>query len=179
MTWRTAGTTVGGMSALAAALLWTVKTTSILAVGYQPPVVFEAAPALFGLTVVSLASQYEAALTRVARALGVLATAAGVLATWSELTGEVWGLALIVAMTGVLVGLILIGMAARSMTGPLGTAGRWALALGLGTVPAVTVGGLLAVINERLLEVPLLLIACLWARLGIVMLRVDSRGAGT
>ncbi len=160
------------MSALAAALLWAIKTVSILVAGYQPPVVFEAAPALFGLTVVSLAFSYQARLTRVAQVLGVLATVAGVLAAWSELTGEVWGVALVTAMTGVLVGLILIGLAARSDTRPLGTAGRWALIIGLGTIPGVLVGGLLAMINERLLEVPLLLIACMWARLGSLMLRM-------
>lgn len=66
-------------------------------------------------------------------------------------------------------GLILLGLAARDaqLPPPL----RWLpLALGVATPPAVTVvGGLLAAVNERLLEIPLLALALGWVVLGTVV----------
>ena len=92
----------------------------------------------------------------------------------SELAGDVWGPILAGAMASVVVGLIVIGVDTRRAPTPVGTAGKLALAIGLATIPAVLLGGLLAMINERLLEVPILLLACMWGWLGSVMLRADA-----
>ena len=162
---------VGGWAALAAALLWGVKAASILLTGYQPPVVFEAAPPLFGLAVFSLALGSATRRRRTAQVLGLVACVAGLVALASELAGEVWGPAIAGAMVAALAGLVLIGLDTRRASGRAGTAGKLALAIGLGTMPAVLLGGLLATIDERLLEVPLLFLACLWGWLGTLLLR--------
>jgi hypothetical protein len=69
---RTAWRAIGGLTALVGALLWGVKSATILLIGYQPPLVFEAAPALFALTVASLASGHTARLAKAALALGAV-----------------------------------------------------------------------------------------------------------
>jgi hypothetical protein len=73
-------------------------------------------------------------------------------------------------MVGVILGLTMIGLATRREPGAVGAAGTVALALGLATIPAVAIGGLLSMIGERLLELPLLVLACMWAWLGSLML---------
>ena len=172
---RTLWWRAGGVSALAGAFLWGVKSASILLTGYQPPVIFEAGPALFAFAVASLASRHPAGLARAALALGGSACLAGVAAFGSELTGETWDAALAAAMVGVILGLILVGLAIRGESGTVGAAGSVALALGLGTLPALAVGGMLSQVDERLLELPVLALACLWAWLGRLMLRLRDR----
>lgn len=173
MTGRAAAWATGGISALAAGLLWSVKSLSILLVGYQPPLVLELAVPLFGLTVVLLARRGPSlALMRAARVLGGLACAAGLVTVGSELVGASWGdPAIATAMVAVIVGLIMIGVASRSAPKGAGATGKSAFVLGLATVPAILVGGLLAMLNERLLEVPILILACMWVWLGGLMLR--------
>jgi len=155
-------------------VLWVVKSTSILVTGYQPPVVLEVAVPLFGVGLVVLASggSPDPRLT-VARALGSLSVLAGLVALASELAGELWGWSLATASVAFLVGLLLTGAALRGSTTRDGVRGRVALTLALVTVPALLAGGALAEIDERLLELPLLTVACLWIWLGVLMLRSD------
>jgi hypothetical protein len=178
MTGHRAAWAAGGLSALAAALLWAVKSLSILLVGYQPPLVFELAVPLFGLTVVLLAQRGPpSALMRAARVVGGAACAAGLVTVGSELVGASWGgPAIATAMVAVIVGLIMIGVASRGAPKGAGAKEKLAFVIGLTTVPGILVGGFLAMLNERLLEVPILILACMWAWLGGLMLhtRLES-----
>lgn len=165
----------GGLSALVGASLWAVKSATILLTGYQPPLSFEAAPALFAFTVASMASVHATRLSRAALVTGGFACIAGIVAVGRELTGDSSDAALTLAMLGVILGLTMVGEATRRESGSPGRAGRLAFALGLATIPALAVGGLLSAINERLLEVPLFVLACTWSWLGSLMLRLGVR----
>jgi len=165
---------MGGLAALAGALLWAGKSVGILVSGYQPPVVLELALTLFALTVLALASGCTAKLGRAGQALGAFACLAGVVAVTTELTGEAWRPAPATSMVGAILGLTMVGLAFRRQPGTAGTAGNLALALGLSTIPALLVGGLLSMFGERLLEVSLLALAGTWACLGTVMLRAQD-----
>ena len=167
---RSAVLVSGGLAAVAGGALWGVKSLNILLTGDQPPLVFELAPLLFGLAVTALAAvdRRHASRARWALALGCVAVVAGSAAALSDLAGELWGPAIAVAMIAVLVGLILLGSASRS---PIGSVEWVALAIGLVTVPALLVGGALSLIDERLLEVPLVLLAGMWIWLGGLMIR--------
>ena len=159
------------IAALVAGALWVVKSASILLSGYQPPLVFDVAVPLFGLALVALASAGPHDWRhRVAQALGGVAVVAGCTALASELAGEVWHVALAVGAVAQIVGLVLAGLADHRAPGGFGAAGRTALLIGLATIPATAVGGLLELVDERLLEVSTLFLACLWVWLGSRML---------
>ncbi len=166
----------GGLSAVAAGALWGVKSLNILLTGDQPPLIFELAPPLFGLAVAALAfDRRHESRARRALVLGCVAVVAGSAAVLSDLAGALWGPAIALAMIAVLVGLILLGSA--SGRSPIGSVEWVALAIGLVTVPALLVGGALSLIDERLLEVPLVLLAGMWIWLGGLMLRPADRPA--
>lgn len=165
----------GGVSALVGASLWAVKSATIMLAGYQPPLLLEAAPALFALTVVAVASDHATRLARAALAAGGVACLAGIVALIQQLTGGSSDAALTLAMIGVVLGLTVVGRATLNESGSFGAAGRLAFALGLATVPTLAAGGLLSTFDERLLEVPLLVLACAWAWLGSLILRLGVR----
>ena len=152
---------LGGVAALLGGAAWTVKGGVILAGGDQPPLLFEAAPGLFGLGLLSVARSTMRPSRRRSAALGLaaVAVAAGVLALVSDLVGELWGAALAVSSVALLAGLLTL---ARN--------GRWpaALAWGIGAamVPSLVVGGALAEIDERLLEIPLVGLGITWVVVG-------------
>jgi hypothetical protein len=154
-----------------AGALWVVKSASILLSGYQPPLVFEVPVPLFGVALVALAAIGRHDWRhRVAQALGGVSVVTGCAALASELAGEVWHVALAVAAVAQIVGLVLAGLADRRAPGALGAVGRMALFIGLATIPATAVGGLLELVDERLLEVSTLFLGCLWVWLGFRML---------
>jgi hypothetical protein len=99
-----------------------------------------------------------------------VAVVAGCTALASELAGEVWHVALAVGAVAQIVGLVLAGLADRRAPGALGAAGRTALLIGLVTIPATAAGGLLELVDERLLEVSTLFLGCLWVWLGSRMI---------
>jgi hypothetical protein len=146
-----------------------VKSASILLTGYQPPVLIEVGVPLFGLTVVALGSTAPRDVRGIAaRLLGAVAVSAGVLAVVLEAVGGPWDPALAIAMVAVLVGSVTVGRRTPPLVAtPYGVA----LLLGLLTVPALFVGGLLGLVHERLLELPLLLLAGAWGWLGVLMVR--------
>jgi len=51
---------LGGMAAFLGGLAWTLKGVVMLAGGDQPPLLFEAAPTLFGLGLMSVANSHDA-----------------------------------------------------------------------------------------------------------------------
>jgi hypothetical protein len=173
---------VGAVAAVAGGLLWAVKSLAILATGIQPAGLFEAAPAVFGvaITALALSGGRRHRHMRVALLLAAVATVAGLVAIVSEIAGELFGLAIAIAMVAVITDLILIGTA--SEPAPRARRARdpstIALVIGVATIPLIVLGGLLSPINERLLEGPLLVLSLMWIALGLAMLPPDHRVTG-
>jgi hypothetical protein len=159
-------TRLGGVAAFLGGLAWAVKGIVILAGGDQPPVLFDVAPALFGVGLMSVAFGELPDGRRRSLALGLsaAATLAGLAALVSDLVGEVAGPALAVSSVALLLGLLTLGRNG-SWPAPL------AWCIGLAMVPALVVGGALSAIDERLLELPLVCLGLGWMAVGWAMPR--------
>jgi len=145
--------------------MWIIKGVSILLTGDQPPIVFEAAMPLLAVGVVGLGA-------RLGGPLGVAGAVVACVAAASAVVGLSTELAPFIAVAGFgpFLGLILVGSAAlqaRLFPSPWNAL---PLALGLGGPLLVLAGGGLALLNERLLEVPIVIIGLAWVILGYSML---------
>ncbi len=163
---------IGGLAAMVGGLMWIVKGGSILITGQQPPVVFEAALPMFAVGLVGLHARL--------RGHGGPLGKAGVLVTYAALAAA--ALVLVaplppfyaVAGFGPFLGLVLMGSAtlqARIFPPP------WSalpLAMGLGGPLLILAGGGLALMNERLLEIPIVLVGLAWMLLGYSVLVVSG-----
>lgn len=163
---------IGGLAATVGGLLWVVKGGSILLTGQQPPVIFEAALPLFALGLLGLHARLEGRGGLLGKggvlvAYVALAAAALVLATPSSPLTAVAGF-------GPFLGLVLLGSATlqvRIFSPP------WSalpLAMGLGGPLLILAGGGLALMNERLLEIPIVLVGLAWMLLGYSVLVVEG-----
>jgi hypothetical protein len=163
-------TRFGGAAALIGGVAWLVKGLVIVVGADQPPLLFEVAPMLFGMGLVSVAHSTMPPSRRRAAVFGLagVATCAGMVALVTELVGEVAGAALAISSLTLLVGLLTVG---RVRPWP----GRLAWWIGVAMVPALIVGGLLAEIDERLLELPLICLALAWMVAGWALLRARPR----
>ena len=163
---------MGGLAAMVGGLMWVVKGGAILLTGQQPPVVFEAALPLFAFGLLGLHARLDGR--------GGPLGKAGVLIAYAALAS-----AAIVLMTplapfyavagfGPFLGLVLLGSAtlqARIFPSP------WSalpLAMGLGGPLLILAGGGLALISERLLEIPIVLVGFAWVLLGYSVLAVKG-----
>ena len=163
---------LGGLAAMVGGSMWVVKGGAILLTGKQPPVVFEAALPLFALGLLGLHARLDGR--------GGPLGKAGVLIAYAALAS-----AAIVLMTplapfyavagfGPFLGLVLLGSAtlqARIFPSP------WSalpLAMGLGGPLLILAGGGLALISERLLEIPIVLVGFAWVLLGYSVLAVKG-----
>jgi hypothetical protein len=163
---------IGGLAAMVGGLLWVVKGGSILLTGWQPPVIFEAALPLFALGLLGLHARLEGR--------GGLLGKAGILVAYVALAAAALVLAaplpplIAVAGFGPFLGLVLLGSAtlqARIFSPP------WSalpLAMGLGGPLLILAGGGLALMNERLLEIPIVLVGLAWMLLGYSVLAVEG-----
>jgi hypothetical protein len=161
---------LASVAAAIGGLAWAVKAAAILTMGDQPPLVFEAAPLFFGvsLTALALTSDLLGGRRTTAIALGLLTVIAGVVAGVTEAVGQVWGPAIAASSLALIAGLLLLG---RSSSVPH-TFAWW---IGVSTLPALVVGGLLSAINERLLEVSILTLGLMWLWLGGILLAKRAR----
>src|SRR5215216_5424100 len=145
-------------------LLWVVKGGSILITGQQPPVIFEAAMPLFAVGLLGLHARLDGHGGRLGKA-GVLVAYAALAAAATTLITPLAPF-IIVAGFGPFLGLVLLGSAtlrSRVFRPP------WsALPLAMGA------GGGLALISERLLEIPLMLVGIAWMLLGYSILVVQA-----
>lgn len=162
---------MGGAAAVAAGGCWIAKAGAILSTGVQPPVLFEVAPLLMAVAVVGLALQLPVVRVRaVVGTLGIIAVAAATLVVAGEVTSMprmVSGAAMAVAHLSVVAGLAVAGWQLRRTQRAV-----LPLAMAIGTVPAILLGGLLmAVLGERALEIPLLGLGCGWIALGAHLAR--------
>jgi len=159
---------IGGLAAMVGGLLWVVKGGAILLTGQQPPVVFEAALPLFALGLLGLHARLEGR--------GGPLGKAGVLVTYAALTAAVLVLVAplpplyVVAGFGLFLGLVLIGTATLQAGVFRPPWSALPLALGLGGPLLILAGGGLALMSERLLEVPIVLVGLAWMLLGYSVL---------
>lgn len=156
--------------------MWILKGGVILAVGDQPPLLFEIPVVCFPLALVGLRGLVGGEASRAAAIGGVLAWAAvagalvagayGVLV--ASPSDVVLGVGIGVCALSMTAALVLLGLAVRS-TGALPTGSRnLPLLMGVATVPSMTViAGILEAIHERLLEVPIVAFGVAWVALGL------------
>ena len=163
---------LGGLAAILGGLMWVVKGGGILLTGEQLPVVFEAAMPLFAVGLLGLHA-------RLGERGGPLGKA-GVLVAYAAMASAV--VAFVTPLTpfiaaagfGPFLGLVLLGsdiLQARIFPPP------WSalpLAMGLGAPLLILTGGVLALINERLLEIPIVLVGLAWILLGYAVLAVKG-----
>ncbi|MGA9747837.1 MAG: hypothetical protein WBQ50_10330, partial [Nocardioides sp.] len=82
---------IGGAAGVVGGLAWVVKSVAILAVDEQPPVLFELALPLFGLSLVSVALLTARGIRRtIVVGMAWLAVVAGLAALMSELLDVAW-----------------------------------------------------------------------------------------
>lgn len=166
---------LGGVAAVLGGLAWAVKAGSVLAGGAQPRYLAEFAPAAHGLALVAMAWALRCG--PVARAVALAAFGTGAMAAWTyAATPEHWlyNLAMFAATVLVVVALVLVGRT----VGRRAALGRWSRLpgrIGLSTLPLILAGGLLSSVDERLLELPVLLLGLAWLWLGIVLLLGEVR----
>lgn len=176
-----------GVAAIASAMggaCWMVKGSAILITGDQPPLLFEIAPAFFVLGLLGLYLLLDQDRSRTVKAGGIAVALAAALAftTWllsvtDRSTGseERFQPTLLLAFIALFTGLLLLGLATRRDRA-LGEG--WSalpLALAAGIPVMMVVGGLLEAIDERLLEVPLVLYGFGWVGLGYALGRSRNR----
>ncbi len=152
--------------------MWVVKGTSILLTGYQPPFVYEVAMLFFSISLLGLGARLDG--------LNGLIINTGTIVAFVAVTSAVVALVtesmpfVAIAGFGPFLGLILLGSASlRDKVFP----SPWSalpLAMGLGGPILILGGGGLALIDERLLEVPIVLIGFAWILLGYCVLAVEN-----
>ena len=170
-----------GLAALTGGLLWVVKGGIIMLGGAQPPWIFEFAPGLFSLGLLGLRAALGPSPGRAGIVGGVMAYLTGGLwaitmpiyalvpgAVRAGSFGPVNALILVTFLTN-LSALVLLGIAARRcrVLPP-----RWSwLPIVLGTVafPLIVAGGALAVLNQRLVELPVVVVGAAWMLLGYLI----------
>ncbi len=170
---------LGSIAAWLGGLSWTVKGLSILVVAKQPPVVFELGAPLFAVALLGLfaalhGDDRRAVIGGVAAGLAVLLVVIAAIARAIDPTlapeGEAFTpLSVVLLATAVclVAALVLLGLASRRSRRL-----RWSALpfwMGILVVPGLLLGGALAEVNERLLEIPLVLFALAWMPLGYSM----------
>jgi hypothetical protein len=129
-------------------------------------VIYELAMPLFGLAVVGLPAGQRA---RVVHMLGWAAAASGCLALVGEALGDTWNVVIFLSHFATLTGLLVAGLSSPDR--PPGSVAWIAVLIGAGTIPALVVLAVpLALLDERLIEVPVALVGCAWIWLGGTML---------
>ena len=187
----------GGLAAVVGGLLWAVKAAAIMITRVQPPIVYEIAPLFFPIAVVGLyallngrrswlalaglASACAAELAAVASVLGLFLGPAEWTPTGSEGSRPVTVLTPFIALAayGALLGLLLVGIVIRRAAS---LPGKWAalpMFLAATAIPLIFLGVVLQAINERLFELPTLIIGLEWIALGAAMVRHSRFAART
>lgn len=150
---------------MAGGFAWVIKGLAILALDEQPPVVFELALPLFGLSLVGVALLTSRGIRRtIVLGLAWLAVVAGLVALVSEVLDIAWDESIAASSLALLAGQLTLprsGRAPAALT-------FW---IGVGTLPALAVGGALAAIDERFLEIPLVCVGLAWMLVGWVTLK--------
>lgn len=167
-----------GWAAAVGGAMWAAKGVAILVTGDQPPLLFELPLLLFPIGLLGLHARLGGQGGRLRAAGGAVslvafvagAVAATMFVVDSDAEGLVPGLAIACSALGTVAGLVLLGLAARRTALFPPPWHRLPLLMGIAT-PALlsVVGGILAAFSERLLELPLVLVAAAWVKLGLLI----------
>jgi hypothetical protein len=163
---------LGGVTAMAGGLMWVVKGGGILLTGQQPPVVFETAMPLFAVGLLGLHARLDGRGGRLGKAgvlVAYIALASAAIVLMAPLAPF-----LAVAGFGPFLGLVLLGSATLQARVFLPPWSALPLAMGLGGSLLILAGGGLAMISERLLEIPIVLVGLSWMLLGYLLLVVKG-----
>ena len=161
---------IAAATAVLGGLAWLVKSLWILAGRGQPVLTFEVAPLFFAAAVLGVTAgsdRLEPRRRRIALTLACAGVAAGATVVATEVAGGAWNPSVVVAALAVLGGLLLQD---RRGSRPQ----RVAWWIGALLIPSVLIGGALSLLDERLLELPLAIIAVGWIWLGALLLRQTS-----
>jgi hypothetical protein len=170
---------VGAGAAVLGGCLWIGKGASILVAGYQPPLTFEVGAFAFPVALLGLDAlirQREPALSRTGGTAAAVAATVGlallaVFAVVDDPPEVVTSLAAVTMGLATLVSLLVLGAACRRTQGLPAPWGRLPWVMGVALLPSMTViGGLLAALHERLLELPVVAYGVAWVILGYAML---------
>lgn len=169
---------LGGFAAIAGGLFWIVKAAAILVTGNQPPVLFEIAPLFFSLGIIGLVQLIRPPRGRLAL-IGMILAVAAALTTIAALLVTEGGTQAsseddfsplpFFSFIATILALLLAGiptLRCRTLRTPWH---RLPVALSAGFVPLIVLGGALESINERLLEIPLLILGLGWALVGFAI----------
>ena len=169
---------ISAIAALVGGLAFVVKAVAILATGDQPPLLFEVAPiffaiALYGLLIYVVDPSGAPRITAKAGIAVVIAAAFGGLALGSDGPDGSGSQEALSSLFDVVSGfgpiILLVGLGVPLMRRRLWE-GYWRflpIGLGLGMIPALAVGTILAIaFGERYLEVPLVAIGGAWMVIG-------------
>ena len=170
----------GGLAAMLGGVMWVVKGGAIKLTGEQPPMVFEAALPLFAVGLVGLHARLGGRGGRLGRT-GLLLAYVALASALVALVG--WTLApagwvpdedsltsltpfIVLAGLGPFVGLVLLGIATLRVKAMPAPWSALPLVMGAGAVPLMLVGGILELVSERLVELPIVLLGLAWVLLG-------------
>lgn len=177
------------MAAAVGGTAWTVKAVITLVTGDEPAAAFAIGLALFPFALLglwSLVRDVEGRAPAIGGALAAAAAASVVLATLVRAVGgaaveptddEITVLTPFIAIGGfgAFAALIVLGAVVRragALPSPY-TSLPWAM--GLGAIPLLIVGGALAAVSERLLEIPIALLGLGWIAVGTAMWNAASQ----
>ena len=158
------------LGALVGGVLWAAKSLGILIADYEPEYAFAVAPFFFGIAALGVAAKVDPALPRERTATSVLAAVATIAGAAAALlyiaTGDStgFGLTIMVSVLCLLAVLIYGGWLVR----------QWSIipfAIAATMLIGLPIGGALSEIDERLLEIPLLVVATGWILLGLTFWR--------
>jgi hypothetical protein len=166
---------LGGFTTVLGGACWIVKSGAILATGYQPPVLFEAAPVLFAAGVVGLRERLPKGGGLLGLA-GLLLAVVGALATIGALIStrggtettreEEFSPLIFVGFVATLIALLFVGIPTWLSKALRPHWHTLPVVLVASVFPLMIAGGLLESIDERLLEIPLLVLGIGWLLLG-------------
>ena len=173
-------TNLAGVAALIGGLLWIVKSLSILIADKQPDFVFEVAPLFFAIATIGVVLVWEdnqGSPRQNVRTFAFVGVVAGGVAAGTYVAGGDELLFGVAIATAVILVIGLLGYTGRDLRRDQAL-GRWSalpLALALSFLLAIPVGGVLEGLNERLLEIPLLLIGIGWVALSWPLFGISLR----
>jgi len=170
----------GGLAAMLGGVMWVFKGGAIMLTGEQPPVVFGAALPLFAAGLVGLHARLGGRGGRLGKT-GLLLAYAALSSALVALVGLTLAPArwvpnedsvtlltpfIVLAGFGPFVGLVLLGIATLRVKAMPAPWSALPLVMGAGAFPLMLVGGVLELVNERLFELPIVLLGFAWVLLG-------------